>query len=593
MTRRVRRAVLTISASLPLLVPTMSAGEATAARPFPELASASLTAVATGLPATTSAALVNITMVDGTAPGYITADACSRLSAGPQSKSTGNHGALAAAAQLSVVAVDADGRFCIANQSPVELLVDVQGSFAPPAANGQRFSPSKPTRVLDTRSTGRPTAGSVTRVVPNVPAGSAAALVNLTMTSGSVPGFVTADRCSVLGAGPQTRSNGNHPAGAAVSNLNVIALDADGAFCLFNSAPVDLVVDIQGSFAPSSKGGLGFAANPPQRLLDTRTAPSTRPLSGSVTRVDTGLVGAAAALVNVAMANASIPGFITADRCSVLGAGLQTRSNGNHPAGAAVSNLSVVPLDADGSFCIFNLASVDLVVDLQGSFDADATDEYFPALPTRVLDTRPPTPPPPTTPTTRCTSVVHIGDSTSVGMISPSYLADPAERIDAQYRRVGVTTPRMEISGARSIVETLGSQSNARDVAAGLKASGYEGCWVLALGTTDTANIAAGSGPGRRERIDRMMAVIGDDPVMWVNVRTAVGGSDPWSNANMQVWNQALAAAAPSYPNLRIYDWNAAMNPAWLSGDRIHYTSGGYAQRAHLIADALAELWPL
>ena len=38
---------------------------------------------------------------------------------------------------------------------------------------------------------------------------------------------------------------------------------------------------------------------------------------------------------------------------------------------------------------------------------------------------------------TSCTAVVHIGDSTSVGLMAP--LNDPAERIDAQYARVGVT----------------------------------------------------------------------------------------------------------------------------------------------------------
>ena len=33
-----------------------------------------------------------------------------------------------------------------------------------------------------------------------------------------------------------------------------------------------------------------------------------------------------------------------------------------------MSNLAVVPVDADGSFCIFNQTAVHLVVDLQGGF---------------------------------------------------------------------------------------------------------------------------------------------------------------------------------------------------------------------------------
>ena len=40
---------------------------------------------------------------------------------------------------------------------------------------------------------------------------------------------------------------------------------------------------------------------------------------------------------------------------------------------------------------------------------------------------------------TSCRSVVHIGDSTSDGLVLPAYQPDPELRIAAQYRRVGVT----------------------------------------------------------------------------------------------------------------------------------------------------------
>jgi hypothetical protein len=150
----------------------------------------------------------------------------------------------------------------------------------------------------------------------------------------------------------------------------------------------------------------------------------------------------------------------------------------------------------------------------------------------------------------------------------------------------------MEISGARSIVETMTNQVNARDTAAAIKAAGYEGCWVLALGTTDSANVAVGGAPGRAGRIDRMLQVIGDDPIMWVTVKTLVGDGDPWSNTNMQEWNRELAAAATRSPNLRVYDWAAVVPDAWFQRDGIHYTSAGYAERARLLADALAATWP-
>ncbi|MET0577396.1 MAG: SGNH/GDSL hydrolase family protein, partial [Ilumatobacteraceae bacterium] len=167
----------------------------------------------------------------------------------------------------------------------------------------------------------------------------------------------------------------------------------------------------------------------------------------------------------------------------------------------------------------------------------------------------------------------------------------PANRIDAQYRRVGVTDPRMEISGARSIVETVGDQLNAKEAAEAIKATGYEGCWVLAMGTTDTANVAVGSPTGLAERIDRMLSVIGDDPIMWVTVKTLdVDGA--WSNTNMQTWNQTLTEAQARYPNIEVYDWAAVVQDDWFQDDNIHYTSVGYTERARLIADALVTAYP-
>ena len=204
-------------------------------------------------------------------------------------------------------------------------------------------------------------------------------------------------------------------------------------------------------------------------------------------------------------------------------------------------------------------------------------------------DTTPTTPPGP--PMTSCKTVVHIGDSTSIGLMSPAYLPKPAERIDAQYARVGVTSTRAEISGARSIVEHLKNQLNAEDVAKQVKAGGYQGCWVLALGTTDAADIAAGSNHLQDERIDKMMTVIGDDPVLWVNVKT-LETSGNWANPNMQVFDQHLEAAKARYPNLQVYDWSSVVQDPWFTTDKIHYTSSGYAKRAAMIADALAAQIP-
>ncbi len=190
-----------------------------------------------------------------------------------------------------------------------------------------------------------------------------------------------------------------------------------------------------------------------------------------------------------------------------------------------------------------------------------------------------------------CRSVVHIGDSTSDGLFSADYLPDPALRITAQYRRVGVTTVHDEVSGGRSIVETILDQPNAYAVAQQYMRQGYHGCWVLALGTNDTANVYVGGTVSVAARIRAMMSLIGNEPVLWVNVISLLS-SGPYSEHDMRLWNQALLQACPRYPSMRVYDWADAAQRSWFISDGIHYTSAGYAARAARIADALAAAFP-
>lgn len=93
-------------------------------------------------------------MVEAVSPGYITADVCSRLQAGPQTKASGNHGIGGAVSNLAVVPVDADGRFCIYTQVPIHLVADVQGAFGP--SGPLALDLVLLTRRIDTRSDGVP-----------------------------------------------------------------------------------------------------------------------------------------------------------------------------------------------------------------------------------------------------------------------------------------------------------------------------------------------------------------------------------------------------------------------------------------------------
>lgn len=348
--------------------------------------------VSTGLPSDAELALMNLTMTGvkewwEAGDGYITAKPCENLYDQEQTSSNGNFVENIDVANLAVVPLGSDGTFCIYHSNLIETVVDTQGHFS--TTGTLAFTPLDPNRVLDTRQTVRPQKGSITRVETGLPVGTQSALVNLTMTGLSayefIRGYITADKCSSLVVGPQTKSNGNFNSGIDVSNLSVVSLDSDGSFCIYSEQAVDLVVDIQGSF--SASGTTKLSSMSTQRVLDTRA--SDQPLANSITRVNTGAAsGSRAALVNLTMTGATQFGYITADKCSSLQSGPQSRSNGNFRPQADVSNLSAVPLDSDGSFCIYAELGVDLIVDVQGIFSPTGTLRFTPTNPSRVMDTR-------------------------------------------------------------------------------------------------------------------------------------------------------------------------------------------------------------
>jgi hypothetical protein len=195
-------------------------------------------------------------------------------------------------------------------------------------------------------------------------------------------------------------------------------------------------------------------------------------------------------------------------------------------------------------------------------------------------------------PRTSCRTVAHIGDSTSVDLISSATLPDPAQRLWAAYAGVGVQHLRISASGGRSIVEEMPGQANGYVVASAWRSAGYRGCWVFALGTNDAANVSAGSNVGLQARIDRMMSVAHGEPVLWVNTQTELSAG-PWAEAHERRWDDTLAQALARYPNMRIFNWARVAQPGWFLPDGIHYNRAGCAARARAIASALARAFPL
>jgi hypothetical protein len=190
--------------------------------------------------------------------------------------------------------------------------------------------------------------------------------------------------------------------------------------------------------------------------------------------------------------------------------------------------------------------------------------------------------------------VIHIGDSTGVYLWESQYVGGvEANTMRERYRSVGVEQVFDDNSGGRSIEErTADWQTTAFEVAVAARDNGFTGCWVLMIGTNDAAAIAAGASMDAAERILRMLYVIGEEPVLWVDAVTDGWVEGGYRNESMQAWNDVLQWIASERPNVEVLNWSERVVPDWFLDDGVHYTSDGHAWRAAITALALAEAFP-
>jgi hypothetical protein len=265
---------------------------------------------------------------------------------------------------------------------------------------GSLYTPILPTRLLDTRNgTGGPTspfgAGETRDLLVTgglVPADATAVVINMTVTSPSVGGFLTV---FPAGVPKPLASNLNFGPGDTIPNLVTVGVGTAGKISIFNNAGTTAVIgDVVGYYRLAS--GARYTATAPTRLLDTRT-PAGGPIFGAAeTRgllVTGGVVpeDATAVVLNMTVTGGSSPAFLTVFPAS------QSRplaSNLNFGPGQTIPNLVIVGVGtgglAQGKVNIFNSAgTVHVLADVVGYYRNGATGGAFTAVtPVRLMDTR-------------------------------------------------------------------------------------------------------------------------------------------------------------------------------------------------------------
>jgi hypothetical protein len=205
-----------------------------------------------GFPAGATAALLNVTVTNPQAAGYVRVYPCGE----EQDVSNVNYVAGQTVANLAAVKVAAGGDVCFKSYAPTDLVVDLAGWYAPGA--GSSFVAPDPIRLFDTRDPQTAPGGVVQRLADGVelpiqitgtgvvPAGASAVALNLTAADPTADGYVKVYPC---GGTPPVVSNVNYRAHqVAAANLAVVKLPQDGRVCFASFAPTDLVVDLAGWF---------------------------------------------------------------------------------------------------------------------------------------------------------------------------------------------------------------------------------------------------------------------------------------------------------------------------------------------------------
>lgn len=330
-------------------------------------------------PAGTLAAVLTVTAVDPAAPGYATAfpagagrPTASLLNWPGPGSIVANTGIIQTRDKPSGPAVE------VYVHTATDLVVDVNGFFVRQpdrvAASGRFVPLALPERLLDTRLTARPAAGSTTRVplpAGAVPADATAVLVNLTATESVGPSYVTA---WAAGERPLASVLNLDRAGQTRAATITVGV-SDGAFELFTRGGDQLIVDLIGYFtgatAPITDEGL-FVPLAPHRQLDTRTAGEPVYASGTVEADD--VVGGVF-VGNVTITESTRPGYL---RVLPARLGSSEASSVNADGrGTTAANLVVSRVSSAG-LAVWSKNQADVVLDQTGYFTGPRPAATYP-----------------------------------------------------------------------------------------------------------------------------------------------------------------------------------------------------------------------
>jgi beta-propeller repeat-containing protein len=272
-----------------------------------------------------------------------------------------------------------NGAISVFATDTTDVILDINGYFVEgsnPAALA--FYPLTPCRIADTRNSTGPLGGPglaalSTRSFPilasscGLPATAQAYSLNFAaVPKGPTLGYLTA---WPDGQSQPTVASLNDPTGTVLANAVVVPAGTGGAVNVYTTDNTDLVIDINGYFAPQGPGGLSLYTVPPCRVLDSRLPSGSPPFSATqdvnVTASPCGIPATAKAFVfNATVVPPGPLGYIT---MWPQGQSQPPVATLNAYDGAVTNNMAIVPTTT-GSVSVFPFNPTHLVLDIFGYF---------------------------------------------------------------------------------------------------------------------------------------------------------------------------------------------------------------------------------
>ena len=244
------------------------------------------------IPATAAAYSLNVTVVPHGQLGYLTIWPTGE---GRPVVSTLNSADGRVKANAAIVPAGTSGDVSVFVTDTTNVILDIDGYFAPVSGSTLAFYPLPPCRVADTRYSTYPQGlgppsltGGQPRAFPilnattcNIPpTGVAAYSLNFTVVPPGTLGYLTV---WPTGEPQPTVSTLNDVLGRVIANAAIVVAGSSGEISAYATDNTNLIIDIDGYFAPAGQGGLSLYPVAPCRVIDTRHVGNGQPFTGTLT----------------------------------------------------------------------------------------------------------------------------------------------------------------------------------------------------------------------------------------------------------------------------------------------------------------------